>query len=208
MACPALRQVLLFAVVFCFGILSMGYQQVGSRVLAPYFGSDYIVWAVLISTFLGAFTAGSFLGGWISDLPGRARRTALLVVGVLATSSLLVGSLIRRPLLAALDQSFESVLAGLLVGCLALFALPVVTMSSVTPVSIELLTRTGVHPGKAAGRLYGVSTLGNIAGVFLTALYLIPNFAMPGILHGWTLTAAACFAAFWLLMTKLWDGPG
>jgi predicted membrane-bound spermidine synthase len=201
------RQILLFLVVFCFGILSMGYQQVGSRVLAPYFGSDYIVWAVLISTFLGAFTAGSFLGGWISDLPRGRRRTALMLVGAAAVASLLAGSLVRRPLLAALDQTFESVLTALLVACLALFAIPVVTMSSVTPVAIEMLARTGVHPGKAAGRLYGVSTLGNIAGVFLTALFLIPNFAMPGILHGWTLTAAACFSAFWLLLTKRWDAP-
>ncbi|MEX1044808.1 MAG: fused MFS/spermidine synthase [Chthoniobacterales bacterium] len=199
------RQILLFAVVFCFGILSMGYQQLGSRVLAPYFGSDYIVWAVLISTFLGAFTAGSFLGGWISDLPRGRRRAAFLLVGAAAVAALFTGSLVRRPLLAALDQSFESVLAALLVACLALFTIPIVTMSSVTPVAIEMLVRTGVHPGKAAGRLYGVSTLGNIAGVFLTALFLIPNFAMPGILHGWTLTAAVCFTAFWLLLTKLWD---
>lgn len=200
----AIRTTLLFTVVFCFGILSMGYQQVGSRVLAPYFGSDYIVWAALISTFLGAFTAGSFLGGWISDLPGRRRQAGVLVTGLIAVGSLLAGSLVRRPLLAFLEQTFESPLAALLLGCLALFALPVVTMSSVTPVAIELLSRAGVHPGKAAGRLYGVSTLGNIVGVFLTALFLIPNFAMPGILHGWTLTAAACFGAFWLLMTRLW----
>ena len=207
MSGPLPRRLLLFLVVFSFGVLSMGYQQVGSRVLAPYFGSDYIVWAVLISTFLGAFTAGSFLGGWISDLPHGRRRTAFMLVGTAAVAALLAGSLVRRPLLAALDQNFESVLAALLVACLALFAIPVVTMSSVTPVAIEMLARTGVHPGKAAGRLYGVSTLGNIAGVFLTALFLIPNFAMPGILHGWTLTAAACFTAFWLLLTKQWDAP-
>jgi len=200
----SVRIALLFTVVFFFGTLSMGYQQVGSRVLAPYFGSDYIVWAALISTFLGAFTVGSFLGGWISDLPGRRRERGLLLVGLLAVSSLLAGSLARRPLLAFLEQTFESPLTALLLGCLALFALPVVTMSSITPIAIELLTRCGVHPGKAAGRLYGVSTLGNIAGVFAAALFLIPHFAMPGILHGWTMTAAACFGAFWLLMTRLW----
>ncbi len=199
-----LRTALLFAVVFCFGILSMGYQQLGSRVLAPYFGGDYIVWSVLISTFLGAFTAGSFLGGWVSDLPGRRRQAAMFAIGAVAVGSLLVGSLVRRPLLAALEQSFESVIAALLVACLALFAAPVITLSSVTPVAIELLTRTGVHPGKAAGRLYGLGTLGNIAGVFITALCLIPNFPLPGILHAWTLAAAFCFAALWLLMRNLW----
>lgn len=200
----SIRVPLLFLVVFCFGILSMGYQQVGSRVLAPYFGGDYIVWSVLISTFLGAFTAGSFLGGWISGLPVRKRRLAVLLVGVAAVGALLAGALVRRELLGMLEQSFDSVIAALLVGCVLLFAPPVLTLSSVTPVAIELLARTGVASGKAAGRLYGVSTLGNIAGVFITALYLIPNFAMPWILHGWTTTAALCFAGFFLLMTKLW----
>ena len=51
------------------GILSMGFQLLGSRLLNPHFGSSIIVWAWLISTFLAAFSAGSILGGWISNLP-------------------------------------------------------------------------------------------------------------------------------------------
>ena len=85
-----------------------------------------------------------------------------------------------------------------------LFGPPVLTLSSVTPIAIELLSETGVQAGRAAGRLYGISTVGNIAGVFLTALVLIPNFSLPTILVGWTMTAAVCFAAFVFLMLRLW----
>jgi len=199
-----LRIPLLFLVIFCFGILSMGYQQVASRVLAPFFGSDYIVWSVLISTFLAAFTAGSFLGGWVSGFARRRRSIAVGIIGGVATLSLLLGELGRRAILGALEQQFDSVIVALILGCLLLFAPPVITLSSITPVAIELLAQCGVPSGKAAGRLYGVSTVGNIFGVFITALYLIPKFPMPAILFGWTATAAIFFGAFTFLMHRSW----
>ncbi len=204
MPAPFYRIPLLFLVIFLFGILSMGYQQVASRVLAPFFGSDYIVWSVLISTFLAAFTAGSFLGGWVSGFHGKKRTVAVAIIGAVAVLSLLIGELSRRTVLGGLEQNFESVIAALIIGCLVLFAPPVITLSSITPIAIELLSSCGVASGKSAGRLYGVSTVGNIVGVFITALFLIPNFPMPYILYGWTLTAAICFGAFTLLMHRLW----
>lgn len=197
-----MRSLPLFLVVFALGILSMGYQQVASRVLTPYFGGDYIVWSVLISTFLAAFTGGSFLGGWVSGLAPATRRRAVIAVAIVAVVSLLAGEFARKPLLAGLEQSFETVLPALLIGCVVLFGPPVITLSSITPVAIELLAENGVPAGRAAGRLYGVSTVGNIAGVFLTALGLIPNFPLPTILLGWTVAAAGCFTAFVLLMKK------
>ncbi len=200
----SLRNPLLYLVIFFFGILSMGYQQVASRVLAPFFGGDYIVWSVLISTFLAAFTAGSFLGGTVSALAPKPRRTAVIVIGIVATLSLLLNEIARKLLLAALEQSFDSVITALIIGCVTLFAPPVITLSCITPIAIELLAQTGVPSGWAAGRLYGISTVGNILGVFATALLLIPHFPIPVILYGWSFTAVLCFTAFTLLMSRLW----
>jgi hypothetical protein len=195
---------LLYFVAFCFGILSMGYQQVASRVLAPFFGGDYIVWSVLISTFLAAFTLGSFLGGWVSGLESKRRVRAVIVIGVVATLSLLLGEFGRRAILGGLEQQVESVILALILGCAILFAPPVITLSSMAPIAIELLSNAGVASGKAAGRLYGVSTVGNIVGVFITALVLIPNLTIPVILYGWSVVAALCFSAFTLLIVFLW----
>ena len=57
-----------YLVVMTLGILSMGFQLLASRLLNPHFGSSIIVWAWLILTFLAAFSAGSMVGGWISNL--------------------------------------------------------------------------------------------------------------------------------------------
>ena len=50
------------------GFLGMGFQLVASRLLAPYFGTTLIVWAFLISSFIAAFSIGSFFGGSLSRL--------------------------------------------------------------------------------------------------------------------------------------------
>jgi len=194
----------LYLIAFFFGILSMGYQQVASRVLAPYFGGDYIVWSVLISTFLAAFTLGSFLGGWVSGLESKRRLRVVVLIGVVATLSLLLGEFGRRAILGGLELQIDSVIFALILGCLILFAPPVITLSSVAPIAIELLSSAGLASGKAAGRLYGVSTVGNIAGVFLTAFVLIPNLNISVILYGWAALAAICFAAFSMLIIFLW----
>ncbi len=61
--------ILLFSLVFCLGMLSMGLQLVALRVLASFFGNSIFVWASLITTFLAAFSTGSFIGAVVSAKP-------------------------------------------------------------------------------------------------------------------------------------------
>ncbi len=181
----------------------MGYQLVASRILSPYFGTTIIVWASLISTFLAAFTAGSFVGGWLSGLSAARRKLGAAVAGGVAVAGLLAVLFFRKPFLSHLEASFESVVPALLIGCTVLFAPFVVALSSMMPVTIELVARAGLPSGKAAGWLYGISTLGNIVGVFLTALTLIPRFPLPQILIGWTVGTAICFTGLTIILSRL-----
>jgi hypothetical protein len=52
-----------------------------------------------------------------------------------------------------------------------------------------------VAPGKASGLVYGVSTLGNIAGVMLTTFVLIPNFRVSTLLDVWLAVAVLTLVA-------------
>ena len=55
-----------------------------------------------------------------------------------------------------------------------------------TPVKSGLPSAArGTPPGKASGLVYGVSTLGNIAGVMLTAFVLIPHLPVSTLLYLW-----------------------
>jgi hypothetical protein len=176
---------LFYFVVLTLGILSMGFQLLASRLLNPHFGSSIIVWAWLISTFLAAFSAGSLLGGWISSLPSRSRARAQLAAAVVAVVTLAVTAFFGRPLLAAIELRFEAISTGLMVACAALFFLPVTALSSFGPQCVQYLAVRGTAPGQASGLVYGVSTLGNIAGVMLTAFVFIPHFRVSSLLYLW-----------------------
>ena len=57
----------LYTVVFLSGAALMGLEIVGSRVMAPVFGTSIFVWGALITTFLASLSTGYALGGKIAD---------------------------------------------------------------------------------------------------------------------------------------------
>ncbi|HVS53316.1 MAG TPA: fused MFS/spermidine synthase [Opitutaceae bacterium] len=183
-----------YLVVVTLGILSMGFQLLASRLLSPHFGSSIIVWAWLISTFLAAFSAGSMLGGWNSNLPPAPRRRGQWIGAVLAVVSLAVTAIFGRTLLDRIEVAFPEMSTALLVSCAGLFFLPVTALSTFGPQCVQFLAARDTPPGKASGIVYGVSTLGNIAGVMLTAFALIPHWPVSTLLFGWLGVAIASLA--------------
>ena len=184
------------------GFLSMGFQLVASRLLAPHFGTALIVWAFLISTFLAAFSAGAFLGGIVSRLHPIHRSKALRWQALIGVSFFAVVAFAGRPLLREIESLFLDISLGLLVACLLLFFIPVATLSGMLPVLTEMLAKKGSNTGTASGFVYGVSTFGNIAGVMVTAFILIPNFSTPELLIGWFVLSFACLMASVLVLAR------
>ena len=189
-----------YVVVITLGILSMGFQLLASRLLNPHFGSSIIVWAWLISTFLAAFSVGSIAGGWISNLEPAARRRGQLAGVVLAVAALALVALFGRDLLGRIEVAFEDVSTALLVSCVGIFFLPVTALSTFGPQCVQFLASRGTPPGKASGVVYGVSTLGNIAGVMLTAFALIPHFRVSTLLYLWLGVAVVSLGALLRLL--------
>lgn len=183
-----------YLVVIILGILSMGFQLLASRLLNPHFGSSIIVWAWLISTFLAAFSLGSMLGGWISNLAPAARRRGQLIGAAVAVLTLGLAAVGGRAALAWIEVRFEEMSVALLVACVGIFFLPVTALSTFGPQCVQYLAGRGTPPGKASGVVYGVSTLGNIAGVMLTAFVLIPHFRVSTLLYLWLVVALVSLA--------------
>jgi hypothetical protein len=183
-----------YLAVITLGILSMGFQLLASRLLNPHFGSSIIVWAWLISTFLAAFSVGSMVGGWNSNLAPAPRRRGQRIGAVVAVISLAVTAGFARGLLDRIEVAFPEMSTALLVSCFGLFFLPVTALSTFGPQCVQFLASRGTAPGKASGIVYGVSTLGNIAGVMLTAFVLIPHFPVSTLLYGWLVVAIVSLA--------------
>ena len=140
------------------------------------------------------------MGGWISNLAPEPRRRGQLAGVVLAVAALALVALFGRDLLGRIEVAFDDVSTALLVSCVGIFFLPVTALSTFGPQCVQFLASRGTPPGKASGVVYGVSTLGNIVGVMLTAFALIPHFRVSTLLYLWLGVAVVSLAALLRLL--------
>ncbi len=196
---------LLLLLVFVGGMTSLGVELTASRLLDPFFGNSLIIWAVLIGMVLLYLTVGYYLGGKYAD-----RKPYYSVLYQLtAWSAFLVGIVpfVARPVLLWSMQGFAQysagILAGSLLGVVALFAIPVTLMGFISPFAIRLsMEGEGVESsGNVAGGLYALSTVGSLAGTFLPVLVLIPNIGTRNtfLLFAFVLLAVSLVGLFWEL---------
>jgi spermidine synthase len=168
------RSVALVAAVV--GAASLGAEIAAARLLAPWFGASTIVWANTIATVLVALSGGYYLGGRLADRdPSFAGlcRIVLLSAGLMAAVPFVAGPFLRVSV-DALDSVEAGAFVGSLLAVLILIAAPVLVLGCVAPYAVRLSVGALDEAGRVAGRLYAISTLGSLAGVFLSALVLIP----------------------------------
>ena len=82
-------------VVFTCGAVVMSFEILGSRVLAPNFGSSVFVWGSLISVFLAGLSAGYYFGGRLADINPSSRKLGIMII-VRRFSFCLFRSIARR----------------------------------------------------------------------------------------------------------------
>ncbi|HEX5926228.1 MAG TPA: fused MFS/spermidine synthase [Baekduia sp.] len=168
------RAVALVAAVV--GAASLGAEIAAARLLAPWFGASTIVWANTIATVLVALSGGYWIGGRLADRdPTFAGlcRLVLVAAGLLAAVPFVAGPFLKVSV-DALDSVEAGAFVGSLLAVLVLIAAPVVVLGCVAPYAVRLSVGALDEAGRVSGRLYAISTMGSLAGVFLSALVLIP----------------------------------
>ena len=182
---------LLQLLVFTSGMAVMAVEMTGLRLLAPYFGTSLLVTTALIGTLMGFLALGYALGGRVGDrkptLPALCRMTTIaaamvLLIPFIAQPMLRASSAVMRPLLTGGDLGEPGMAIGALVGgmigTIVLLSAPITIMGMVSPWAVRLAVSDVQSAGKAAGRLYALSTTGSIVGSFLPALLLVPLFGV------------------------------
>ena len=163
-------------VVFIVGMASLGTEIAGARLLAPYFGTSTIIWANTIAVVLLSLSVGYWFGGRLADRDPTLQGLRKLVLA--AAVLLAIVPLAARPFLSAAASALDSVSAGGFLGSLGavlvLLSVPLVLLGAASPYAVRLSVRTVEQIGQITGRLYAISTIGSLAGVFLAALLLIP----------------------------------
>jgi spermidine synthase len=177
-------------VVALSGAVLMSLELLGSRVLAPRYGSSIYVWGALITVFLTALAAGYALGGRLAD----RRPDAAVLSAILSAAAVLILPAVQwgQPLLAELNRAGWDVRWSALLASVVLFLPASLAIGMVSPFAVRLAVRHVEGVGSVAGGYSALSTAGSIAGTLLTAFVLIPSFDVRTLLLLLAATLAGC----------------
>ena len=154
-----LRGVLL-KLFFLTGATALGFQLVWARMLANSLGHEMRAVLAVVSTFMGGMAIGAWwLGERIrrSPYPGRWYAGLEAFVGIWAVLVVPKNPLLLLPATIAMGASFPAM------------------ERFIRPVAIrEEHIRATARQARYIGALYGVNTLGAVAGIILTVWYLLP----------------------------------
>ena len=162
-------------------------EIIGARYLAKDFGGSFYVWVSQIGVILTALALGYFVGGALADWRQRlAFLTWLLMPAGLFTffipafSRTLIDAIIQRhPTDAGIPplwQKLDPVLGSTLI-----FLLPCFVLATLSPFVVRLAARHLAHVGRISGLIYAASTVGGIAGVFVSGYVLIDHLSVTHI---------------------------
>ncbi len=168
----------LLATVFVTGGCVLIIELMGTRVLAPYFGSGIYTWSALIAITLAALALGYSFGGRLAD---RLPKTTMLYNLCLAAGLWTLSTpMIARPLLPLLAH-IPDIRAGVLLSSTVLYFPNLFLLGAIGPYAIRLMTRRRENAGSVSGLVFAVSTIGSLTGALVTGFVLIPHYGVQAI---------------------------
>lgn len=184
---------LLRVAVLIGGASVMVVEILGSRVLAPSFGTTLHVWSALITVTLAALALGYAVGGRVADRkPGLG---ALMTVMACAAGTVLLSDLITRPVLRLAYGA--GMVGGTFLATTLLFLPTLFLLGMLSPMAVRAAA-SHRQLGTSVGNLYALSTIGSVAGSLSVSLLLIPNMTVHTAMIS-TAVALAILPVFYLL---------
>ena len=165
--------------VFLGGFAVMVLEIIGALYLAKDFGGSFYVWTSQIGVILIALALGYAIGGALADRFQRAGFLAIpmTVAGLFIffipkfTPPLLEAIVMRHPAnqdIPALWIKLDPVL-----GSAVVFFLPCFVLAVISPYMVRMAARRLDRVGTISGLIYSASTVGSIAGVFISGYIFI-----------------------------------
>ncbi|SPE58908.1 conserved membrane hypothetical protein [Verrucomicrobia bacterium] len=162
-------------------------EIIGARFLAKDFGSSFHVWVSQIGVVLIALALGYFAGGALADrwqrvwvLAGLLAPAGVAQLLIPNCASWLIDAIVTRHApdlpIPPLWQKLDPVL-----GSAVVFLAPCVVLATLSPYMIRLTTQSVAQVGRSSGLIIAASTLGSIAGVFVSGFVLIDRMRLSSI---------------------------
>ena len=159
-------------------------ELAGMRIIAPFLGSDFIIWTSTIGIIMASLSIGYWVGGKLADKN----------ISILKLSSLILGAGLYILILAIFQFKFLDIASTStmlnayfrsLLATVVMFTVPSICLGIVSPYLIKTaIVKRNIpetNTGKIIGNFYAISTLGSIVGTFLCGFYLILFFGIDTI---------------------------
>lgn len=174
-----MRYLITNGIVFFGGFAIMVLEIIGARYLGKDFGGSFYVWISQIGVILIALSLGYSVGGVCADRFQRASLLTWLLVptGVYVamiprfSDRMMDWIIMRHPI----EQDIPIIWQKLdpAIGSALIFLGPCFVLAMLSPYMIRLAAKDISHVGRISGQIYAASTVGSIAGVFVSGYILI-----------------------------------
>jgi spermidine synthase len=143
----------------------------GTRIIAPSYGSGLYLWSALISVTLAALGAGFAMGGrWAGRGLGLIRLCA-----VIGLAGVWIAAIPWLRLLVLAIAGKAGVRAAVLIASTVLFFPPLALLGMISPYAVRLRASSLGMAGRTAGDLYAVSTAAGVVAAITTGFFMIPH---------------------------------
>lgn len=169
----------LYALFFVSGFAALLYEVAWARSLSLIFGGSHLAVTIVLSVYMGGLALGSLLFGRRSDATTRPLRLyGFLEFGIGAFAIVFLGLMKVYPavygLLAQVAETNRLWLSALrIVFATAALIVPTTLMGGTLPVVSRFLTTRSDQFGRRLAFLYGINTLGAVAGAFAAGFFLL-----------------------------------
>ena len=167
------KNIFFYSLSFLEGASVMAAELLGAKMLAPYFGTSLNVWSAVLAVTLGGLAMGYFVGGVFSEKKNTERNLYYILLA--SAAFLIVMPTMAKEVM--IHTTGFSLLISIVVSSFFFLFPPVIFMGMVSPMIVGQISNLS-NSGKAAGTVYGISTLGGILSTFLFGFYFIPNFGL------------------------------
>lgn len=170
----------MIASVFVCGAVVMIFELVGSRIMAPSYGTSLYVWTGIIGVIMGSLALGYWLGGKMAD---RRADVDTYAAVIFASGLAIFWAFVFKDIIpAAFDARRLTLGFASLASAVWLFAPASVLLGIVTPYAVRLKISSLETSASTVGNLYAASTFGSIVGTFSAGYWLIPFLGISAIL--------------------------
>ncbi len=211
---PSLRaaSMAILLIFFLSGACGLVYETVWQKMLCLVFGITIYATTTILAAFMGGLALGSFILGRYADRSRRPLRAYAYLeagVGIFALVFPLVVQGINA-LFAGVSAQLHppAFITGLIrfLLCFVVLAVPAVLMGGTLPMVSKYYVRHIRVVGVGTGTLYGLNTLGGVAGCFLAGFVLMVDFGTHATLYGAAVTNLA-LAALALVIDRAFPSP-